>query len=86
MEKSLCFLFYSAKLGLLLEDRGVNVKINAAAVKHRLLGGGGATTSRPCILYLLQQGSQLFGSSISGADGLLRSDHRADAATFSVLS
>lgn len=86
MEKSLMhFLFYSAKLGLLLEDRGVNVKINAAAVKHRLLGGG-ATTSRICILYLLQQGSQLFGSSISGADGLLRSDHRADASTFSVLS
>lgn len=86
IEKSLMhFVFCSAKTWFLLQDYRVNININNAAVKPRLLEGG-AITSRLCDLYLFQQVSQLFCSSISGADGLLRSNHCADTSTFSILS
>lgn len=38
------------------------------------------------ILYLLQKLSELFGSSISGADSLLGGDHRTNTSTIRVLS
>lgn len=55
-----------------------------AAVVHRLVDILGIM-ARGCVLYLLQQVSELFGASVSGADRLLRSHDRANTSTFGVL-
>lgn len=91
-----CFLFYSylgiAQIIALLynwhgwhRSKYKHLPYYNAAVVHRLVDVL-SMIARRCVLYLLQQDSELFGASVSGADRLLRSHDRTNTSTFSILS